>query len=45
MKYILLQDLEYKSNLPVVLLNDVFPESIALTVHVYAAESLYIAHE
>ena len=45
MKYILLHDLEYKSNLPVVLLNDVYPESIALTVYVFAALSLYIAHE
>ena len=45
MKYILMQDLEYKRNLPGVLLNDVYPESIALTVHVYATESLYIAYE
>ena len=45
MKYICLQDWEYKSNLPVILLNDVYPESIAFNVHVYASESLYIAQE
>ena len=45
MKYIFLQYLEYKTNLLYVLLNDVYPESIAFNVHVYAAESLYIAHE
>ena len=45
MKYILLQHQEDKRNLSGILLNDIYPESIALTVHVYAAESLYIAHE
>ena len=45
MKYIFLQDLECKTNLSWILLNDVYPEKIVLNLYVYAAESLYIAHE